>query len=300
MKTMVKVLIALVVIVAAVVAGTLFYVDTLAKKAIEYGGTEALGVATRLDKISLSFLGGKADLNQLVIDNPRGFSSDRFFVLGEGRVAVSPGSLLEDTIVIPDIRLAHIRMNLEQKDKSNNIEPLLARARAAGGAGSSQGSAGKADEAGKKLVVDRFVIEDVQVAAQLAFLGDSSKVNLVLPRIELKNLGRDKGGMTMPELIQTVIQTLLDAAARSSGDLSPQLAALLRGQLKGLDTIKGELVGKAQAEVEGAVKKVQEQIGGQVQEQLKKVPVPAGVDQKVQQETGKALEGVKGLFGGKK
>lgn len=299
MKSLVKILIVLVVIVAAALAGVLFYVDTLAKKAIEYGGTEALGVATRLDKISLSFMGGKADLNRLEIANPQGFASPRFFVLGEGRVAVSPGSLLEDTIVIPDIRLAHIRMNLEQKGKSNNIEPLLARARAAGG-GSGQAPAGKADETGKKLVVDRFVIEDVQVAAQLDFLGESSKVNLVLPRIELKNLGRDKGGMTMPELIQTVIQTLLDAAARSSADLSPQLAALLRGQLKGLDTIKGELVGKAQAQIEGTVKKVQEQVGEQVQEQLKKVPVPAGVDKKVEQEAGKALEGVKGLFGGKK
>lgn len=293
MKALVKVVVVLVVLLAVVVAGALFYIDSIARRAIEYGGREALGVPTSLERVDISFLGGKIALANLRIANPPGFREERFLSLSSGRIVVSLGSLLQDTVVVPAVRLSGIRIDLEQDGGKNNVQPLLARTRAAGGRGAvtpagEDGSGGS----GRKFVIERFTIEDVEVSARLGLLGESSRVRLVLPKIELRDLGRGQGGMTMPELIRTVVQTLLDATARSSAKLSPRLAALLRGELKGLDTVRGELAGKAGAEVEKAAAKVRKK--------LNKVPLPPEVDRAVEEQAGKALEGLRGLFGGKK
>ncbi|TYO99875.1 AsmA-like protein [Geothermobacter ehrlichii] len=291
MKALVKVVVVLVIILAAVVAGSLFYVDSIARRAIEYGGSEALGVPTTLERIDISLLGGKIELSNLKIANPPGFQSDRFLSLGSGQVAVSLGSLMKDTVIVPAVRLAGIRIDLEQSGKKNNVQPLLARTRGAAGRGGAAAETGDGGT-GRKFVIEHFAIEDVVVSARLGLLGGSSRVRLVLPKIELRDLGRKQGGMTLPELIRTVVQTLLDAAASSSADLSPQLAALLRGELKGLDTVRGELVGKASAEVEKAASKVKKE--------LQKMPLPPEVDKAVEEQAGKALEGLRGLFGDKK
>ena len=116
---------------------------------------------------------------------------------------------------------------------------------------------------------------------------------MVLPKIELRDLGKDKGGMPLPELVQKVVQTILDAAAQSSGSLSPELAQLLKGQLAGLDTVKSELIGKATAEVDKKVLEVQQQ----VQKQLEQLPLPAGSDKVLGEKTEGLLKGVKGLLG---
>jgi len=293
MKGIFKLLVVLVVIVVAVFAGVLFYVDNIAKKAVEYGGSQALGVPTTLQGIHISLLGGEASLNGLQVANPPGFSGDKFLSLGSGEVAVSLSSLAGETIRIPKIRLADINVTLEQDGKKNNVQPLMQKARgSASGGSSAQQAAASSGEQGKKFIVDRFSIENVSVAANLSALGEGAKVNLVLPRIELKNLGAAKGGMSLEEMIQKVVQVILDAVANSSADLSPMLANLLKGELKGLDTVRGEVVGKASAEVEKAAAKVQGE--------LEKVKLPAGASDKVQQESDKLLQGVKGLFGDKK
>ena len=294
MKMMVKLIVALVVILVLAVGGMLFYVDSMAKKAIEFGGSEALGVATTLDQVNISFLGGSASLNGLNIANPSGFQQKNFLGLGTGEFAVSLGSLSGDTVVIPKVRFADILVNLEQKGKQNNIEPLLKRVKSMSGAGAGSDTASSSSAgAGKKFILEYLAIENVKVNAALDLLGQTADVNMVLPKIELRDLGKDKGGMPMPELVQKVVQAILDAAAQSSANLSPDLAKLLNGQLAGLDTIKTEVIGNATAEVEKKVQEVQQQVS----KQLEQVPLPAGTDKALGGKTDDLMKGVKGLLG---
>jgi len=285
MKGLLKGVLVLLVLVLVVVGGAFYYIDALAKKAIEYGGTQALGVPTTLDSIHISVFGGEASLGGLSIANPAGFSSGKLLGLGSGDVAVSLGTLTGDTVTIPRVRLAGIEMNLEQKGSQSNVSPILARAKTApSGKPTQPASAG---EPGKKFIVKLLTIEDVKVSAQLAMLGEAGRVNLVLPKIELKNLGADHGGMPMGELIQTVVQVIVETAANSSASLSPQLARLLKGDLQDLQKVKAEVIGQAAAEVE--------KLSGDVGKQLEKVPGGAGAP--VQQQTDKLLKDVKGLLG---
>ncbi len=290
MKAFFKLIIALLVLVIIVGAGALFYVDSIAKKAIEQGGEMALGVPTNLDDVHISIWGGEATLNGLRISNPPGFSAETFMGLGQGDVAVSLGSLLGDTIKVPRIRLSNIRINLEQSGKKNNVEPILARAKGAAGQ-KEKPVAQPSGKAEKKFIVEYFTLEDVQVNASLDLLGQASAVNLVLPKIELRNLGTEGNGMPMPELIQKVVQAVLSAAQNSSGQLSPALAKLLSGELSGLENIQTEVVGKAKAQVEKAVEDLRENVPANL---------PAGVEKEIEEKTGDLLKGVGDLLGGDK
>lgn len=294
MKVLVKLFIALLVVVVIVVAGALFYIDSIAKKAIEQGGEMALGVPTSLESVHISLLGGEASLSGLQIANPAGFKAKTFMELGQGEVAISLGSLMSDTVKIPRVELSNIRLNLEQSGKKNNIDPILARTKSKGGGkggkSSSQGSE-PAAEGGKKFIIEYFSLEDVQVNARLNLLGHSSSVNLVLPKIELHNLGAESQGLPLSELVQKIVHAILSVAQQSSGKLSPALSKLLAGELKGLDDIQTKVIGQATE----TMSDLQENIKKQVPENL-----PSETSKAVQEKGGELLKGVGNLFGGDK
>lgn len=287
MKTLFNLFIALIVLVIIIVTGAFFYVDSIAKKAIEQGGEMALGVPTTLNDVHISIWGGEASLNELRISNPPGFTAKTFMDLGHGEVAVSLGSLLEDIVKVPVVRLSHIRINLEQLDKKNNVEPLLARAKGMSG---QQGkpAAQPATEAGKKFIVEYFSLEDVQINASLDLLGQASSVKLILPKIELRNLGANEQGLPMSELVQKVVQAVLSTAQSSSAQLSPALAKLLAGELSGLENIPTEVIGQAKIQVGKAVEDLRKKV---------KIPLPDEVDKAVEEKAGELLKGVGNLFG---
>lgn len=294
MKTLFKLFIVLLVVVVGI-AGAFFYVDTIAKKAIERGGEMALGVPTSLDEVNISFFGGEVSLNGLNIVNPAGFKAPTFMGLSQGKVVVSMGSLLGDTVVIPQVKLSGIEMNLEQIGKKNNIDPILARTRSLGGKEQQTAPQNVANKKGKKFIVESFLLEDVQVNASLDLLGQTSVVNLVLPKIELHNLGSKGQGLPLPELIQKVVQAILEAVQSSSGQLSPALAKWLAGELGGLDNIKAEVIGQAEAQVEKLVQELQQKLEKQVPADL-----PPEVNKVVDEKAGDLLKGLGGLLGGDK
>jgi len=293
MKVLFKLLIALLVVVAIVVAGAFFYIDSIAKKAIEQGGEMALGVPTNLESVHISLLGGEASLSGLQIANPVGFKAQTFMELGQGAVAISLGSLMGDTVIIPQVKLSHVRLNLEENGKKNNIDPILTRAKSMGGQKEKSASKPEAkggQKEGKKFVIEYFSLEDVQINAHLGLLGHSSSVNLVLPKIELRNLGGESQGLPMPELIQKVVQAILSAAQKSSGQLSPALAKLLSSELGGLEEISTEVVGQAKAQVEKTASDLQKNLKKQAPD----------VEKSINEKGESLLKGVGNLFGGDK
>ena len=295
MKVLFKLLIALLVVVVIVIAGAFFYIDTIAKKAIERGGEMALGVPTQLEAVHISLFGGEASLSGLQIANPAGFKAPTFMELGKGSVAISLGSLLGETIKIPEVKLSHIRVDLEQNGKKNNVDPILARTKSVSGKKGGSSSPKPAAEGGKKFIIEYFSLDDVQVNARLDFLGQSSSVNLVLPKIELRNLGAKEQGLPMPELVQKIVHAILSVAQESSGSLSPELAKLLSGELKGLEEIPTKVIGQATAQVEKTAQDLQKNL---------KKQVPSGlspeVDKAIDEKSEKLLKGLNGLLGGEK
>lgn len=297
MKIMMKLLIVLILIVVVAAGGAFFYVDSIAKKAIEQGGEMALGVPTRLDGLHISLLGGQAELNGLQVSNPAGFNAPVFMAMGQGDVAISLGSLLGDTVQIPHVRLSGIRINLEQSGKKNNVEPILARTRSLASQKGDSKSQPASSGSGKKFIIEYFSLDDVVVNANLELLGQESKVNVTLPKIELRNLGAKEQGLPMAELVQKVVQAVLSTVQNSSAQLSPALAKLLAGELADLDGIKTEVIGKAKAEVEKKVQAVKQQVEDKLKQAVPETPLSEDLNKAVEEKTGSLL---KGVLGGKK
>ena len=281
------------VLVLVLVAGAvvIFYSDTLVKKGIEKGGESALGVATRVGSVNISLIGGEATISQLTIANPAGFSAQQFLELGHANMAVSLNSLLSDTVMIPQVALSGIRVNLEQKGANNNISPLLERARSlAGDDGKPTETSAPASKAdAKKFIVKDFSLDDVQVNANLEALGQNSSLNLVLPKIELRNLGDKQGGLTMPELIEKVVQVILATAQESSGQLSPALARLLSGELSDLQSLQTGVMDQVRRQVDS--------VAGDLEESLQ-INVPDEDKKAIEEKAGDLLKGLGDRLGG--
>lgn len=292
MKALLKTVLVVVVLIAAAIAGTAYYLDTIAKKAIELAGKEALGVTTRLDSINISLLDGTCTLSSLDIANPGGFSSATFMGLNTGEVAVDVQSLLSDTVTVSRIQLSGLTLNLEQSGQSSNVKTLLGnlpkpQSTTAPASPIPSPTAEQTASPGKRFIIKQLVLEDIAVNAQLAALGSKlSTINLTVPEIKLNDIGQQQGGITLPQLIELIVTQVLNATANSSASLSPALAGMLKGDLKNLDSLKSGILQLTGDKATSEADKLLKQLDG----------LPAGSDQKIQEETDKLLQGIQGLL----
>ncbi|MDZ4829527.1 MAG: AsmA family protein [Phycisphaerae bacterium] len=220
--------------VAAVFAGV-YYLDRLAKGAIEGAGTKVLGVNTTVDSVSIGLMSGDAGLRGLSIANPTGYASPEFLKLSTGEVQVTPKSLLENVVRIPKIELSNLSLTFDEKgDGDSNVKAILANAKRF--AGSSEG---KSEDAGKKFVIDELTITNITVVAHVQGLPLSDEgITVVVPKVQLKDIGSggsDPVGLNQLSglVVSAVLQAVLDA---SHGQLP---AIFVQGITSGLGDLGG-------------------------------------------------------------
>ena len=84
-----KVLIGLVVLII-IIAAAIYYVlgnlDSIVEAAIEKHGSAALKTSVDVGSVSINLKEGSAQINDLTIDNPKGFETDYLFFMGTTRV----------------------------------------------------------------------------------------------------------------------------------------------------------------------------------------------------------------------
>jgi hypothetical protein len=219
----------------------LFYIDRIARQAIERGGTYALGVETRLESADLGLFAGDFAMEGLEVDNPEGFASERFLRLDRGTAAVQMGSLAGERVEIPTIRLEGVRMVLEKREGEANYEAILSNLRKLkDGEGDADAPPPADREDGKSFVIRELVIEDAEVEIELLPVGgELTRTTVPLERIRLTHIGAEEGGARMGELSGVVVQALLGATLRKAGALPQQLAGELGKGLQGVGRIAG-------------------------------------------------------------
>jgi len=250
--------IAAAIVVVAVLgsAGVFYYIDQLARWAVERGATYALGVPTSLGSMDIGIMTGRVELARLEVANPEGFTAPRFVGLGEGRVAVTLGTLMQDTVELPELTLKDIDMVLERRGGSANYQPILDNLARLG---SKETPAAESPDS-KKFVIRKLTIQDITVDAQLTQVGgELTRVPVTIERIELTDIGSQSDrGVLMSELTGIVTKAILTAVVRKAGHLLPEVIA---GELgAGLERL-GK-VGHATVHVVGEVTAL---VGGKVQ-----------------------------------
>lgn len=306
-KKLIKIAAVLVVILVIVVAVVLYNINSIAKSTIETGGTQALGVPTKVDSVSISLLSGTAAVNKLNIANPPGFKTPHLLDIGKFNVEVDTGTLTSETVVIPLIELDGASFNLEQSASKTNIKVISDNIAKMSGPAKEEETPAE-EGTGKKFKVDKLVIKNVN--AHLEFVNvplmkELSSLDVKIDEIIVDDLTDDNAkGVAMDELTKRIIPIIITAVldkAKAAG-LNPEI-------LKGLTQDLGSLVGNLGA---GATKMVTEmggEIAKQVSEQATKIVGDVTkeigkVGEGLGKEAGKVLEdatkGIGDLLGGNK
>ena len=221
-KILVRGLIACVVLLIAVVVAFSLFLDGAIKKGIETVGPKLTKVSIQLDAVSLSVLSGSGNIQGLEIGNPEGYSSPTSIKLGSASLAVSPGSLLSDKIVVNHIRVESPEITIEGSPKNNNLTKILENVQSAGGSDGGTNEAASDAGASKKLQVDEFLLTGAKVNYIIA--GQTLVLNV--PDIKLTGLGTGPDGITAAELTDRVLskltEELVPLLADQAGEISKQ------------------------------------------------------------------------------
>lgn len=221
-------------VVAVVVA---FYsIDTIAKRAIESGGTYALGVPTTVKSASVGILGGTFSMSGLNVANPSGFGTSPFLSLGDAGVAVSFASLREPVVVLPRLSLENLNVSLEKKGGTANYNVILDNLKKLSSGNSSSKPSGGSE---KKFVIQELSLKHINVGVDLlgapGAIGNLAKVTIPIDEVKLENVGQTGTGVggtgvTMEQLTSIIVQAVLKAAADKGGGILP---AEILGELQG-------------------------------------------------------------------
>ncbi len=258
--------IALIGLIVLVVLIAFLMIDSIAKTGIEKGSAYALGVPTSLNSADVQVFSGEFAMKGLTVSNPEGFSTPHFLSLGDGGVSVDLASLRGDVVTLPTLTLDNISVYLQRADGNTNYGQIMENLKRFE-SGDTPADQPKA-EGGKGFAIDRVLITNVTVNIDLAPIpggvGELTKMEVVVPQIELTDLGKgDTKPMEMAEVVATIVKAILAAVAQNAGQLPGDLGAQLQNglaQLQSLDSLGVEL--------EAAASKIIEDVGGQIDDAI--------------------------------
>ena len=214
-KLLLRLFIVLIILVVLVVVGLGLFLDSGIKKAVETIGPQIAKVEVKLGGVSLSILSGAGKIKGLVVGNPEGYKTPHAATVGSASVAVVPGSLFSEKIVIKSIRVEAAEIIYEGGLLGgDNLHKILDNVSAA--SGSSEPNTSKNGKP-KKLQVDDFVISGAKVIVSLKGAGGFS-APITLPEIHLTNLGQGPEGITPGELTKKVLTIVTESVVKNAAN----------------------------------------------------------------------------------
>jgi hypothetical protein len=268
-KIITWVAVSILVILLVLIIGFNLFGAGMIKIVVEKAASSTLGVPVTVKSISLALLRGKVEIQGLVVNNPTGYVNPTLLELGDGIVNLDVGSLMSNTIKIELIKLDNTKLTIEQKGLTNNLKEILNNLpkgeKKEPAPTTEKKQAPTAQKPGKNLIITKLEITGTNVQVKLLPVpGKSDTVSLKLDPIVMENLGTEKK-LDVASLVEKVMSALATGVAKQGAGLLPD------------DMVKG---------IGSSLDKTAE---------LGKEALKGTTD------AGKgAVEGIKGLFGGKK
>jgi hypothetical protein len=258
MKLLLRLILIPVALLLMLAFGSLLLVDSLARKAIEEGGSHALGVETSLESAGIGLFSGLFTLDGLAVANPPGFSEPEFFRLRSGELQLPLSALMEETITIPSLVLEGITIDLERNSKGTNYGQLLEHLEGITAGGSSDEPTDTSDS--KTFLLQELVIRDVRANVNLLPAGgELTKMSVSVPEIRVEGLSN---ALTLPQLCALVVTTVVRAAANAGQGLLPDdLMKDLRGRLDGIEDLAHARANEEIDELEGRLQEKAKELG---------------------------------------
>ncbi len=201
--------------VAALVLG--LNLSSIVKKGIETLGPKLTGCPVTVGSVSLSPLTGGGSVQDLVVGNPEGFSDQAALRLGAVRVKVSLRSLLTERVVVEEITVESPEILYELGLGSSNIGCIQKNLEE----GSGDKKAAPEKGPGKKVQIDHILVKDGRIRLGTKLLGGKA-VPIPLPDVEMRDIGKDDGGVSMAQSVSIFFGRLAAGvfdAAKKGGSL---------------------------------------------------------------------------------
>jgi hypothetical protein len=232
-----KILAAVLVILAAIIGAAVFWLsgnmDSLMKTAIGDYGSAMTQAKVSVDAVKIAPADGKGTISNLLIGNPAGFKTAYAVKVGQIDVDIDIASVTRDVIVIRRIAINAPDVIYEKGDVMTNFDAIQKNIASYLGPADSK-------KEGKKLIVEELTIRDAKAQASAAFMNGKT-VNVPLPDISLKNLGKAKGGISPGELGQEITGALkakltgavsFDRLMKSTGETLEKAGSAVKGLFK--------------------------------------------------------------------
>lgn len=172
----------------------------LVKMAVEEFGPEMTQATVKVGRVEISATDGHGALSGLFLGNPKGFKSDYALKAGTVEIELEPASLAKDVIVIRKILIDAPQIGYEKVDDITNFDAIQRNIEKYLGAKSDKSEKSKQAN-GKKMIIDSFVIRNAKV-------NYNGMLELTLPDIELRNVGKKTGGATSAQVVKAVVAEL--------------------------------------------------------------------------------------------
>ena len=172
----------------------------LVKMAIEEFGPEMTQAAVKVSKVEISATDGRGALSGLVLGNPRGFKSDYALKAGTVEIVLEPASLAKDVMVIHKILIDAPQITYEKAGDITNFDAIQHNVEEYLGAKNGKSEKPK-QGSDKKMIIDSFVIRNAKI-------NYNGMMELTLPDIELRNVGKKTGGATSAQVVKAIIAEL--------------------------------------------------------------------------------------------
>ena len=203
-----------VVLVALVGIGLYVYLqfDWLVKRAIESYGSDMLQAKVEVGPLKISPRSGEGNIGDLRIANPKGFKGEHAATVGHIDLTLDPATLTSDVVLVKKIIVDRPSLTYEQGRNGSNFDALMRNVSHYIGQSSSQ-----EQKPGKKLIVEELRIRGAKVTYIPLLPVSGANLSFTLPDIHLRNLGKNRGGISSAELTRAILNAILDRTVAAIG-----------------------------------------------------------------------------------
>lgn len=228
MKKLGKILLGLFALV--VIAGAVFFlnIDNAVRKAVEYAGTEALGVNVSVGGVKLALSDKKAGMQGLTIANPEGFKGKQLLSVKDISVAIADVS--ENLVTIEEVVLDGLSVTYEMGPGGTNLKALeknIAKSKKALEAKGDGGAAAGAE--GPEVIIKRLKIVNAELVPAIAGLESFNKP-LRLPEIVLKDIGSKSDPASGTDVAAKVMNRIISSSSNTV--IKEQMTAPVEGAME--------------------------------------------------------------------
>jgi hypothetical protein len=233
-----NIIIALIIIVFLAVVIGLLSIDGILRAAIPTAIKTQLKVDASVSKAHLGITSGTIEITNLKIGNPEGYQFENILEANSIFVQTSISGLMGNPVEIQQVKLDNIKMVIEQKGLTSNLNDIL---KAMPAKDEKKAEPTEADKKSKSVHITSVDISNISVTVKLLPLpGKSDAVTLHIASLHLSDVGGENESLA--DVIGKIFRKISEEVASQGKDIIP---SDVLGSLEGSLGDAGKVLEKA-------------------------------------------------------